>query len=938
MSRASALALLLRRERFDLAAVGLVTLLVAFTAFVSVAGIRMLERAADDGLRRQVDAAPVVQRMIRFSTARSESGQEPAPTLADWQVEGEQLRTTLPEPLRALLADGNMTVGSVRLAVANPPDFPLFITLRYQDSFEELAELVAGRWPASTNAQLPPVVEFEPTDTGGQGWPTGIDHSSDEPRRFEIAVQEATARELGLSIGSALVVGVDYLDTLLQSSIIGRADVSLAPTELEITGLYRVRDPQSDAWFGDPELRFDDLGNTGTALEPVAYITAYVSPDGLPGLVSSALPFEYQWRFPIMVDRLDAGAADDIRQALRILEAGPADTEASEDVTVTAGLLPLLERHRSLRAASEAVLGLAASAPLALAGGAIGMAAVLLTRRRRAAMILARGRGASGRLLLAANLSEAVVVAGVACLAGLGLAIALEPASELEPSLVAAVSIGFVAIALLGGLAWPQIAQPLGDLERGARPPRRMDPRRLVVELTVVALAVVGAYVLRQRGIAAAGGGFDPFLAAVPPLIALAAGIVAVRAYRPLMAATGWLANRRRDLVPVLGVRTVARGAVSSLPALVLLLAVAFAAFSSVVSTSVDQAQRHASWMAVGGDVRLEARGLARELPPGLDPSGVPGVEATARGFIDTRVRAPTGTRVGTLMVHAVDAAAYAAVVTGSPIEHEWPSEFLDQPGDGPLPAIVGPRLTGGQLGLGPGDKFQIVVLGRRIRLEVVEARQELAGLTAGDSFAIVPYAWLEHAMKRDVPPSLMWIRAPAESVGALRDHISAHAGTIDLASRYDAYVALRNEPLVGAVGAGFGLAFGISVAYAVLTILGAVILSVGRRTRDLAVLRTLGLNGRQQTRLTMVEHVPSIMVALLPGIALGIGVASAVAPGLGLGAFSGSGGDVPLAIDWPSLAALSAALAALALAAVVIGSWLSRREAVVNALRMASD
>ncbi len=938
MSKAAALALLLRRGRSEIVALGLVTLLVAFTAFVCATGIRLFERAADDGLRRAVGAAPVVQRTIEFTSTRSLFAGESDQTVSDWHAEGEQLRTKLAEPVRALAGEGNLAIGSSRLRVANPPDHPIFITLAYQDEFAELAELVSGRWPASTGEQLPPVAR-PPGNTGQLSGPLGIDHSKDDPRRFEIALQESTAQHLGIGIGYVLEVGIDLLDPMFVSSAVGRAEVLLAPTEIEITGLYRVRDPESDGWFGDPRLRIDDLGNTAADINtPIAYITGYVAPDAMPGLVTSALPFEYNWRFPIEVDRLDADAVDEVRRGLRTLESQPAGTDGSRDVTAAAGLLPLLDQHGALRGASEAVLAQAASAPLALAAGATAMAAVLLGRRRRAALILARGRGATGRLLLTASLVEAVVVAAVGCLAGLGLAIALEPAAQLQPSLVATISIALVAAVVLAGAAWPTIRQPLGDLERGDRPARRTDPRRLVAELSLVALAAVGAYVLRQRGILAASVGFDPFLAAVPPLIALAAAIVAVRLYPLAIAVAGWLANRRRDLVLVLGLRTVARGQVSSLPVLVLLLAVAFAAFTSVVSTSVDQAQRVASWVTVGADARLEPAGSARELPVGLDTNGIGGVTTTARGYTDPGVRAPTGTRTGTLRFQAVDAAAYADVVTGSPIEPIWPSAFLAQPVDGPVPAIVSTRLTGGELGLVQGDTFDITILGRRVKVQVVEVRAALPGLTTGDSFVIAPYSWLEHALKRDVPVTAMWIRVPAEGVGALSERISADAGAINLVSRYDAYTALRNEPLVGAVGAGFALAFGVAIAYAVLTILGAVILSVGRRTRDLAVLRTLGLNGRDATRLTMVEHAPPILVALLPGLALGIGIALAVAPALGLGAFSGSTGDVPLAIDWVALVALSAGLAALALTAVLIASGVSRRTAILNALRITSD
>jgi putative ABC transport system permease protein len=566
------------------------------------------------------------------------------------------------------------------------------------------------------------------------------------------------------------------------------------------------------------------------------------------------------------------------------------------------------------------------------------MAAVLLVRRRRPSVVLARGRGASGRVLFVASLLESVLVTALASLAGFGLAVALEPGAKLEPSLLGAIAIGILSIVVLVAAAWPPIRQPLADLERSVRPVRRFDPRRLVAELTVIALALVGAYVLRQRGAATASVGLDPFLAAVPPLIGLAVGIATIRLYPPTISVAGWLADRRRDLVPALGIRAVARGGTSSLPALVMVLAIAFAAFTGVVSASVDSAQRTASWLTVGADVRVEPGDDQGERLPEVDFGAIPGVEASAQAYVDRQARAPAGTRAGTIVVHAIETAAYAQVVAGSPVEPRWPQPLLSAPGDGPIPAIVGSRLAGEELGLRQGDTFQLTILGRQLEMQAVEVRPGLAGVTTGDSFVIVPYSWLREVAGQQVRPSVAWLRAPASVLPAIAEHPAAQAGQIAVASRYETYARLRDQPVIGAIGVAFSLAFAVSVVYAVLTILGAVVLSAGRRTRDLAILRTLGLNQRQATRLTLVEHLPPLLVALPVGIALGIGVAVAVAPAMNLGALSGSSGDIPLIVDWPVLAAVSAALALLAFAAVIIGGWLSRREAIGNALRMASD
>ncbi len=937
MKAISAVALLLRRDRSDLVAVVLVTLLIAFTAFVSVAGVRLFERAADEALERAVLAAPVVQRTIKLSATRALFGADAEATIRDWQAEGEQARATFPDSIDETLGPASLALGSTRLRVSNPPAYPMFMTLRYRDDFEDLVELVDGRWPASTGQRLPPVAEIPVTELGDPGRPIATDHSDDEPRVFEIAVQESTARETGLSVGSRLAVGIDVRDTLFTSSVLRTAGVELAPTELEVAGLYRVTDPEADAWFGDSGFTFDDLG---TDLDnPVSNISGFVPADAMPGVVASGLPFEFDWRFLIDPARLDADAIAETEEGLRLLESQSAGPDASGDTSAESGLLPLLERQRAFRAASEAVLGLAVTAPLALAAGALAMAAVLLIRRRRPALVLARGRGAPPRLLMAATLFESLVAATIACLAGLGLAIALLPNAQFQRSVVAVAVVGVIGVVVLIAAAWPPIWQPLAELESsGSRPSRRTDPRRLVIELVIVVLALVGAYLLRQRGISTAVVAFDPFLAAVPALIALATGIVAVRLYRPAMAAMGWLADRRLGLVPMLGTRTVARGASSSMPVLVLLLAVAFAAFAAVVSASIDQAQRTAAWMAAGADVRITPARTSGELPFESEIAAIPGVERIARGYADPRVRAPVTSGVGTLTLHAVDHLAYADVNSGAPVEIAWPEEFSATPDAGPIPAIISNRLTGGQLSLGAGDLFDSSVLGSGMTFEIVDVRPAAPGLATDDAFMVIPYSWLENAALREMVPTVMWIRATPEGATALVNRATEAESELRVVSRYDEYEGLRDEPLVYAVGAGFVLALAISVAYAVLTILGALILSAARRTRDVAILRTLGMNRGQQTRLTLLEHAPPIVVALPVGLVLGIGVALAVTPALNLGALAGSRGAIPVTVDWIPLIVVAAALAIVALAAVLIGTWLSRRSAIVNALRTSSD
>src|SRR6185295_1695897 len=121
-----------------------------------------------------------------------------------------------------------------------------------------------------------------------------------------------------------------------------------------------------------------------------------------------------------------------------------------------------------------------------------------------------------------------------------------------------------------------------------------VSPRRLAVEAAVVVSSLVGIYLLRRRGLADANG-FDPYLAAVPLLLGLAAGILAVRIYPLPVRFLAAAAARRRDLVPALALRRVARQpGVTAAPLLVLLLGVSVSVFAAVMAATLSRAQEGA--------------------------------------------------------------------------------------------------------------------------------------------------------------------------------------------------------------------------------------------------------------------------------------------------------------------------------------------------------
>ena len=180
----------------------------------------------------------------------------------------------------------------------------------------------------------------------------------------------------------------------------------------------------------------------------------------------------------------------------------------------------------------------------------------------------------------------------------------------------------------------------------------------------------------------------------------------------------------------------------------------------------------------------------------------------------------------------------------------------------------------------------------------------------------------------------MFWVRAPDGTGEGISAAVLAAGGQGRLISRHEAYAALHDAPLEAVISTGYATALVTAVIYMALAIVGAMVLSAAGRTRDLAYLRTLGVTGRQALGLTVMEHGPPVILALIPGVALGIAIAILIEPGLGLATFVGLPG-VPLSIDWVALGIMAAALVSVVGVAVIAGTWLARRGRPTDALRM---
>jgi putative ABC transport system permease protein len=924
---------LLRRLRTEVGVVALLVALVALTSFLFAGAPRLFNLVADAALVDQLRTAPVAERNVQLSSTGG-VGLD----LGTVDDVGAAYQRAFPASIGSLIAERRFSITSPRFEIVDPPRYPVFVALRYQDGLEAAITLVAGRLPA-TNAEPLPSAAIE------MDQPAPLPTT---PPRIEIAISAATAKEIGVDVGAVLGATLDTADPMLRSFLIRGIDA-----EFRVVGIFAVVDPDADVWFSNRALQRPDIG--GSDENPIAFATGLIAPEAYPDVAASRLPFQFAWRFFLDPERADVGQLDTLLSDLRRLQSS--NTEATfgffvdPPLILRTGLLTIMERYLAERSAAEAVLSVAAIGPFALAVGAIAMVAILLVVRRRASLDLARGRGASAFLVLATQLWEAALLAGGASLIGLLVAVQIVPGRPSGLTVTLALATAAAAVLALVLATWPSVRRRLGPFHREDASVLPTSPRRLVLEVTGVGLAVAGVMLLQQRGlvIGSQRAGevvrLDPFLAAVPVLAGLAMGIVAMRLYPLPVRAFSWLAARRRDLVPVLGLRNVGRhSAAANLPLLVLMLTAAFGAFASVVLSSIDRGQIDAARAQVGADYRIELAGGSNARL--LDPTTIEGVDAVAEAYLDQSATFSDSPSQRTQVVlDAIDAEAYRRVVEGSTIGFSWPAGFADvdssagEPGtpEAPIPAIVSQRLPSGSEGLGRGDPFTVQVGIHDLSFVVVGKRASFPGVRPDAAFVIVSLDILQRAQP-DGPlsPTVMFVRGPAEAEPELTALASSSSST--LFSRFARYEELRSAPLVAMVTGGFRIALLAAVFYAALAIVGALTLTAARRSQDLAFLRTLGLSARQALGITMLEQGPPVVLALVPGVALGIWIAVLLATGLGLSAFTGGEGTFAIHVSWAEIALVGGSLVMMVTIAGAASTWLARRARAVDALRLGGD
>lgn len=892
-----------RRARLDAGLLLGTALLLLGALVVALALPRLVTRTADTALRATVERAGPDAAVVVSPLAGSSPGQ----AIDFVRDHATKVATDLPT------LDAPTTVISTRPFVVEAPAAEVVASVVMLDGAAGSAPTVRwveGREPAAV-----------PSDEQWQ------QYAMDRPRVVEA----------GLSVAAARALGVDVTDGPLTV----RLDTEGSGRFARVTGLYEVEDPTAPHWSLVPEVVApvptppSAAADLGAALYVPFALREDVETVGA-GRALTALGTAF-----LRTDGLTIAQAREVSDAAVAL--------GVRGQPVSTGLPQVLDafdqRLTAVRAqASLVVVGIAATAALCLvlAGG-------LLAARRRTFLAAERARGASVASVALRAAVESVPVTLVAS----GLALAAVTWWLRGTSGTVAVAAGIAAVAVtapvvlagrVAAQAWNGRRVPADRRER-ARLRAVGQARRLVAELTTLAVAAAALVSVRTRGLVPSGGDVDPLLASAPVLLAACAALVVVRVAPAVVRAAGRATARSRGLAAPLAVARAHGAATAFVPLLTVTVAVALLVLSGVLVQTVADGQRATADVLVGADGRLDGRLDRAQGRAALDElRAAPGVTAVATGSQLGQRSYGQGTRLDATLL-LVDAAELAEVRAARGLPVDAGLADLGDATDDRVPALVDPAL----LARVDPTGLRLSVLGGTVELDVrgttamtpdagrppVDARDVLRSVSDDDGFVVVDRDVV--AALTDVPAvDRAWVSGPGtpDAVADLGLADPVFSGlTATTAEGW--WRTWSGDALTRGLTTLQVASVGVLALLAVLALVLVVVATSQERGRTLSTLRTLGLDARTARWATLGEIAPLVLGGLLGGSVIGLVVPHLLADTLGLAWLSGSTAGTQVALTaWPVLVAAVVLLLATAVA-VAVEQGLRRRERLGDVLRV---
>lgn len=886
--------MLLRRWRADRGLLAVLVVVVALTAGLVGSVPRLLDRLALSSLDSALDDATADRVGLAATTVQRFTADDPQAALARLDAIAQELTEGLDPALRAALGAPTPVVDSVRYDLGTlpgeaPDSLERKLTIRLQQGVEEHLTLVEGDLPDGE----PGVIELDLDQVGPEG----------EPILTELPVREfvataSTAESLAMEVGDRRLASPDSTGPIMSRLTLPQ----VGPVVFELAGLVELTPQDDPVWFGDPRVhrasRFDT--NVSTTIFGVGLVPPSVAGE-FPG-GAQAQPASVGVRWPLDRAGLLSGDTEAVRQAAVALRtAAPLQLEEPRYST---GLDRILTTEAARRATAVEVLGLGAVAVLGIAVALLFSVTAVLAVRRRDAVALVRGRGASRGQLVAAAAVELTLVAVLGAVAAqLVLALALPGGGR--PWVVPAVTLLALAVLIAGSLR--DVRRRLGELlaERRRTPLPR--PTRYVLDGLLVVVAAVAVASLRRRGIEV-DGTIDPLVIAAPVLVAAAAAVVTARlAPLPLRAAEA-AARRTRSMAVPVGLARAARSSGGGVVVVLLVLGLGVAGLAASVHRSLVAGQERAAQERVGADVRVDAPVLASLTPGWVPPSDG---DLVAELSLETRASAVSdigAQRIDVLLVEPdqVDALGLAP---GLPLAWD---------GVGPAPLVVSSdlRLVGSP---DVGDPLTVLLGGQdRIAGEVVAFDPRVLGR---DESTDGPFIVLDRAAAlaaTGLEPGVTSRLVRTDDPAAVEAAATAADPDAEVLVRERIEQDLRTAPLSQGVRIGYLVAAVAAIAATAVALLMALAAAAPGRRRQAAVLAALGAP-HSRVRLALVaEVVPPVAAAATVGVALAAVVSLLLGGRLDLSPFTGTVDQTDLVLPHWSMAVL---LVAGAIVIAIVGA-----------------
>lgn len=383
----------------------------------------------------------------------------------------------------------------------------------------------------------------------------------------------------------------------------------------------------------------------------------------------------------------------------------------------------------------------------------------------------------------------------------------------------------------------------------------------LAVLLTIAGLALIAAVLVGGPS----GGSAALKMGGGAVLVLIAISIFSPRLVRPAASAVGAPLERVGGLTGRLArensQRNPSRTAVTAAALMIGLALVSFVTvFASGLSSSVDKVIEQ----NFTGEIALQSSGGFLNFPPGAvrTASKVEGVQAASgqrfgMAEVDGKNRSVT----------SVEPATAAEVVT-----LDWKQgsdENLTSLNDGQV--IVSEGLADSQ-GIGPGDRIEVksqTGATREFEVTAVTASGNL-GLT-GD--LLVTQKTIEDFFGFDADASALVKTVPGADVDQvqqrIKDALEKPFPTVDVLNQQELKDTQKEQ--INALLAMIYVLLALAVVVSLVGIVVTLILSIYERTRELGMLRAVGMSRRQVRRMVRYEAVITAVLGAIAGLVIGV-------------------------------------------------------------------